>query len=324
MALRHDLISLLADGKFHSGEELGQKLSLTRSAIWKITKQLTDLGINLHRIKGKGYQIPSGIDLLNNEIILNKMSDVVKKRINLLVLSEVDSTNQYLLESRSKLPSGSILLAEYQSKGRGRQQRKWVSPFGANLYCSLLWKFNKDPSELNGLSLATGVALVNALERCGLRNLQLKWPNDLLWQYLKFAGILLEMTAETNSRTEIVIGIGINIHMPNIKEINPDWIDVSSIIGQKLDRNLLATYLIEELIDMVATFETKGFTPFVRAWQSLDAFYNLPVKIITPHSELSGLAKGITESGEFLLQQDSSKPALKFLHGDISLRKNDF
>jgi BirA family biotin operon repressor/biotin-[acetyl-CoA-carboxylase] ligase len=324
MALRHDLISLLADGKFHSGEELGQALSLTRSAIWKITKQLTDLGINLHRIKGKGYQIPSGIDLLNNDTILSQVREDTQKQINLLVVSEVDSTNQYLLEARSKLPTGTLLFAEYQSKGRGRQQRKWLSPFGANLYCSLLWKFNKDPSELNGLSLATGVALVNALERCGLRDIQLKWPNDLLWQYKKFAGILIEMTAETNSRTEIVIGVGINVHMPDIKEINPDWIDVSSIVGRKLDRNLLAAYLIEELIEMVATFETKGFQPFVKPWQSLDAFYDLPVKIITSQSEVSGYAKGITESGEFLLQQDSSKQVLKFLHGDVSLRKQDF
>lgn len=324
MALRHDLISLLADGKFHSGEELGQSLSLTRSAIWKITKQLTDLGINLHRIKGKGYQLPSGMDLLNDEKISSRISGETRQQINLLVLSEVDSTNQYLLEARSKLPSGTILFAEYQSKGRGRQQRKWLSPFGANLYCSLLWKFNKDPSELNGLSLATGVALVNALERCGLRNLQLKWPNDLLWQYQKFAGILIEMTAETNSRTEIVIGVGINVHMPNIKEINSDWIDVSTILGQKLDRNLLATYLIEELIEMVATFENKGFAPFVKSWQALDAFYDLPVKIIMPHSEVSGFAKGITESGEFLLQPDSNKQVLKFLHGDVSLRKQSF
>lgn len=320
MALRHDLIKLLADGKFHSGEELGEVLSLTRSAIWKITQQLTDLGIDLHRVKGKGYQIPAGLDLLDCEKIKQFLSENTQSKINLLIQSEVDSTNQYLLENCPKLPSGTILFSEYQSRGRGRRQKRWYSPFGANLYCSILWKLDKDPSELGGLSLATGVALVNALERYGLRQLQLKWPNDLLWQYKKLAGILIEMTGEPYSQTEIVIGIGINANMPYAADIDQGWTDIATIFGSKQNRNRLAAYLIEEVLEMLQQFQREGFAPYVKAWQTLDAFYDLPIKVITPQQEISGIAKGITPLGELILHTEN-KQELKFFHGEISVHR---
>lgn len=315
MSSKQDLIRLLADGKFHSGEELGTSLGLTRSAVWKLIRQLADIGIDVHRVKGRGYQIPDGLELLNQSF----MNDQLSSTNPLVVMNELDSTNQFLLNERARLSSGTILLAEFQSQGRGRRQRAWCSPFGANLYCSILWQFNKDPSELSGLSLAAGVAIVNALERYGVHNAQLKWPNDVLWNNKKLSGILIEMTAESYARTDIVLGVGLNVNMPTSVKLEQEWVDIKTITTpRKTQRNQLAVYLIDELTAMLQRFQTEGFEPFRRAWQSLDMLYDQAVTVKTPTAEQIGIAKGISPTGELLVQL--SGELVRFSHGDVSIR----
>lgn len=321
MSSKYELIKLLADGQFHSGEELGSALQVTRSAIWKIMHQVKELGIEVHSVKSKGYQIPSGIEFLDKEKVLNHLPSSITQHVKIETINEIDSTNQYLLDKNNRKSSGSIILAEYQAKGRGRRHRQWFSPFGCNLYFSLLWSFDKDPSELSGLSLATGVAVANALEKYGVTQVQLKWPNDILWHYKKLAGILIEMTAETNSNTQVVIGVGINVQMPSDVDIDQEWTDVATIIGQKPKRNLLAAYLIQEIIEMLFLFQQKGIAGFVNYWQALDAYFNKPVTLSTPSKNYSGTARGINKQGEFLLLSDENKE-IRFLHGDVSLRVN--
>lgn len=315
MNKKYELIAILADGRFHSGEILGEKLNLSRSAIWKLISQLSEMGIPINRIKGKGYQAPDGLSLLDFNKINNGLTDNAKAKLNLEVLQEINSTNQYLLNHAKKI-SGTVVLAEHQTAGRGRRQRTWQSPYGANIYCSFLWRFDLDPSELKGLSLATGVAVANALERYGIPQVQLKWPNDVLWQGKKIAGILLEITGETHSSTTVVLGIGLNVKMSNLAE---NWIDLASIIGKIPNRNLMAIYLIEEVLEMLTLFQQTGFDAFHKHWSVLDAYYQREVILTTPTQNFTGIAQGIDATGELILL-DHNQQQLKFAHGEVSLR----
>jgi BirA family transcriptional regulator, biotin operon repressor / biotin---[acetyl-CoA-carboxylase] ligase len=319
MSLKYQLIQLLADGKFHSGEELGNKLQVSRSAIWKTLHDFTALGIEVHRIKGKGYQLSKKLELLDLDHLNALIAASIKQYITIEILTEIDSTNRYLLSNLPFKTSGTIVFAEHQTHGRGRLHRKWFSPFGANIYFSILWSFDKDPSELKGLSLAAGIAVVNTLERYGITQVQLKWPNDILWQNKKLAGVLIEMTAETHACTQIVLGIGLNLQMPNFANIDQEWIDVASICHRKLERNLMASLLIEEVVEMLQTFAQKGFANYFKHWQALDASFGKPVKLLTTQQTFEGTSNGINRQGEFILVDTDGKER-RFLQGDVSLR----
>lgn len=244
------IILLLKDGNFHSGEQLGKTLQLTRSAIWKSINQLKTLGIEIESCTNRGYKIPGGLDLLNKEDILNRLdcfnktADFNKKETNtstfplihIDIFDSLPSTNDYLLElcSASTSPKKTVAcFAERQTKGKGRLGRIWISPFAKNLYFSLLWHFPNDPSELSGLSLAAAIAVVQTLKQFGITDdLSLKWPNDVLWKNQKIAGILIELTCEAHNICSTVIGIGLNIDMPTQfqNKITQPWTDIKSIL----------------------------------------------------------------------------------------------
>jgi BirA family transcriptional regulator, biotin operon repressor / biotin---[acetyl-CoA-carboxylase] ligase len=318
MSAKQRLISLLADGQFHSGQELGLALGMTRAGVWKIIQQLCKLGIDVQSIKGKGYQIPNGIELLDLSLIERNLSPEIRANCNLQLFSELDSTNQYLINQQQTLPSGNIVLAEHQTQGRGRRQKSWLSPFGANLYCSFLYHIDKDPSELSGLSLAIGVSVANMLEKYGIANVQLKWPNDVLWQHKKIAGILIELSAQTNSSTKVIVGIGLNVTMPNNVELDQPWMDIHRIIGRKPQRNVLAASLITEVMTLLQSFQRDGFENFRKQWQARDAFYNQPVTLQTPSQSFQGIAKGINHHGELRIMINNK--TLHFMNGEVSLR----
>jgi BirA family biotin operon repressor/biotin-[acetyl-CoA-carboxylase] ligase len=319
MSTKDDLIRLLADGKFHSGQELGQQLNLSRTAIWKLITELTQLGLEINRLKGIGYQIPNGLELLERDTILSLLPKPLLDKISLEIKTEIDSTNQYLLTYQNSLPSSTIILAEHQTNGRGRLNRSWLSPYGNNIYFSILWRFDKDPTELSGLSLAAGVAVVNALEKYGISQLQLKWPNDILIQNKKLAGILIEMTGETNAHTQVILGIGINLSLSPEIQFDQPWVDLATILGCRPERNRIAAYLIQEVVEMLLLFQSSGFEAFYKHWQALDAFFKKPVKVITPQGNYFGVGNGINRQGEFILA-DEKLAEKKFLHGEVSLR----
>jgi BirA family biotin operon repressor/biotin-[acetyl-CoA-carboxylase] ligase len=226
-----------------------------------------------------------------------------------------------LNRAKDDLPGGWVCLAEYQSAGRGRRGRSWVSPFGANLYLSLLWHFSLEAALLSGLSLAVGVALMRALTALGTPELGLKWPNDVLWRRRKLAGVLLEFGGESSGLCHIVAGIGLNVAMPRYAEpaIDQPWIDLRSIIGsERLSRNHLAARLIGELVTAFVQFEQAGFAAFREEWNHYDLARDRPVILQLPTTTLSGIARGVDEAGALLLETDAG--IRSFLGGEISLR----
>lgn len=237
------LIALLANGEFHSGEQLGETLGMSRAAINKHIQTLRDWGVDVFTVPGKGYSLPEPIQLLNAEKILSQLDDG-----SVAVLPVIDSTNQYLLDRIGELKSGDACVAEYQHAGRGRRGRKWFSPFGANLYLSMFWRLEQGPAAAIGLSLVIGIVMAEVLRKLGADKVRVKWPNDLYLQDRKLAGILVELTGKTGDAAQIVIGAGINMAMRRVEEsvVNQGWITLQEA-GINLDRNTLAAMLIREL-----------------------------------------------------------------------------
>jgi len=308
------LISILSDGEFHSGEQLGERLGMSRAAINKHIQTLRDWGVDVFTVPGKGYSLPEPIQLLNEEFIRSSINDGA-----VTVLPVIDSTNQYLLDRLSSLQSGDVCVAEYQQAGRGRRGRKWFSPFGANLYLSMYWRLEQGPAAAIGLSLVIGIVMAEVLQSLGADKVRVKWPNDLYLLDRKLAGILVELTGKTGDAAQIVIGAGINLAMRRVETdvINQGWINLQEA-GIKIDRNTLAVRLIKELRAALVLFEQEGLAPYLSRWEKLDNFIHRPVKLIIGEKEIFGTSRGIDTQGALLLEQDGViKP---WMGGEISLR----
>jgi len=308
------LVSILSDGNFHSGEQLGEQLGMSRAAINKHIQTLRDWGVDVFTVPGKGYSLPEPIQLLNEELIRGQI-----EYGSVAVLPVIDSTNQYLLDRISELQSGDVCVAEYQQAGRGRRGRKWFSPFGANLYLSMYWRLEQGPAAAIGLSLVIGIVMAEVLHDLGATQVRVKWPNDLYLQDRKLSGILVELTGKTGDAAQIVIGAGINLAMRRVEEdvINQGWINLQEA-GIAIDRNTLAVRLIKELRTSLQLFELEGLTPYLSRWEKLDNFINRQVKLIIGDREIVGISRGINAQGALLLEQNGEiKP---WMGGEISLR----
>lgn len=315
-SVKLSILKALSQGGFHSGEELGDKLGVSRAAISKHIKGIQAWGVDVFRVQGKGYQLAKPIQLLDKEILQNSLAN----RVELIPI--IDSTNQYLLDRVDSLESGSVCLAEYQAKGRGRRGREWVSPFGSNLYLSMFWRLDAGMAAAMGLSLVVGVAIVEALEEMGLTGVKLKWPNDLYYQDKKLAGILVEMSGQAGAAANLVIGMGLNLMMPETTEgITQPWASLDEVAdSQQIDRNQLAISMISTLHNALDDYEQFGMTGFVERWNRLDNFINRPVKLLMGPREISGIARGINEQGAVLLETENGLET--FIGGEISLRPN--
>lgn len=320
-----NLLKLLADGEYHSGADLGEKLGVSRAAVWKQIQKLAELSVVIESVKGLGYRIPGGLDLLSELEIFSSMDPVAGDCLqNFTLLQQVDSTNSYLLAT----PFGtgaSVCLAEQQSAGRGRRGRTWVSPYGKNIYLSCTWTFESGVSALEGLSLAVGVALIKALEECGLSGLGLKWPNDVLWEGRKVAGILLEMTGDASGQCRVVVGIGMNVDMDvdSSSAIDQPWVNLQEIAAalsvNLVSRSVIVAKLLNHLLLLLEGYQAQSFSAWRDCWLQLDVFSGQEVSIFSGARESVGVARGVDESGALLLERDGVLE--RCCGGEISVRR---
>ncbi|EML1938126.1 MULTISPECIES: bifunctional biotin--[acetyl-CoA-carboxylase] ligase/biotin operon repressor BirA [Providencia] len=315
------LIELLSDAQIHSGQQLGDKIGMTRAGINKHIKTLRSWGIQVQTITGKGYKLPYSVNLLNGEVIRKQVQGS-----HVIVEPVIDSTNQYMLDRIPGLQSGDTCLAEYQSAGRGRRGRQWVSPFGCNLYLSMYWKLDQGPAAAVGLSLVVGIVIAKTLNKISKGKVKVKWPNDLYLNDKKLAGILVELTGKTGDAAHIIIGIGINIGMEkkNIdkeKSINQEWASLVDEV-ENIERNELSASIINALKEALILFEKEGLAPFLESWFELDNFLGRKVKLLIGDKIITGIEKGIDQQGALLLQHDNGD-IIPYIGGEISLRANE-
>lgn len=324
MSTRTRLIELLASGEFRSGQWLGMQLSISRAAVWKHIRALTNTGMEVHAVRGRGYRLAQPIQPLNGELIRQSMSKQAASRLQRFdVLQVTDSTSDYLkrLDHLSDSHTqAQVCIAELQSAGRGRRGRRWVSPYGSNLYLSFSMRVSGARLASGGLSLAVAVAVLQALQQCGVPDLGLKWPNDIYFQGRKLAGILLDLSGESGGPYQVIAGVGINLRMPEsaAKEIDQPWADLSQS-GVKIDRNVLAGTIVENLFNALDLFNEHGLESFTREWQRHDLVSGHAVEL--QHEQqpvISGVARGIDAHGALLVERDGVTQGYHV--GEVSLR----
>lgn len=323
MTQRERILRLLSDGRFHSGAALGETLGIGRSAAWKHIRAIRKLGLDVFAVRGKGYRLSAPVELLDRQQIMRRLEPRNAGRLrDVEVFFEIDSTNRYLMDHAARGGERPWLcFAESQSAGRGRRGRQWASPFAANLYFSLLWRFELGADVLAGLSLAAGAAIAEALHRMGIEGIGLKWPNDLFHQNRKLGGLLIEVSGEASGPWDAVIGVGINLDMPRIagRGIDQPWTDLKTAAGRSLGRNRAAAAVVDALLDALPRFERHGFAPFRALWTRYDITLDRMVSLHTGNGRVeTGRARGVGEQGALLLECDGIVRGVTC--GDISLR----
>ena len=317
--LQNDLIRYLADGNFHSGQQLGDAVGVSRSAVWKALQGLEPLGLDIQAVSGRGYRLAGRLELLARDAVLAELSRHSRALLNeLMLFSLLDSTNAHLMRYSSE-GHGHACLAEFQSAGRGRRGRQWISPFGSNIYISLRWRFDEGMAALSGLSLAAAVAVLHALRDVGIDDAGVKWPNDIYWQGRKLAGILLEVAGESAGPCHVVIGLGVNVSMPATaaEHIDQPWVDIRSI-HEGVSRNRLAGRLLHHMLLGVAEFQQWGLAPFVDEWCRADILSGQALRLLLPNEERCGVGRGIDPQGALLLEVDGALQ--RYTYGEVSLR----
>ncbi len=254
------------------------------------------------------------------KIRIHVQGQQLKRLTRLEIFNSIDSTNQYLLsQAKKENNSGWFCFAESQTQGRGRLGRAWYSPAGANIYCSLLWRFPVSQN-LSGLSLAIAVILGDVLREYGVfHGVSFKWPNDIIFAKRKLAGILCESLPAKNAFIPVVIGIGVNLQFPNSSAQEKDWIDLHEITNAPIQRNLFAGLLIDELLKQITRFEQEGFVSFIEKWRDRDILNRTNVIVQMSKENIAGISQGIDENGALVVLTDAGS-LRKFQTGEVSVR----
>ncbi|WP_097306777.1 bifunctional biotin--[acetyl-CoA-carboxylase] ligase/biotin operon repressor BirA [Pseudomonas chlororaphis] len=314
------LLELLKDGRFHSGQALGAALGISRSAVWKQLQQLeADLGLSIHKVRGRGYQLAAPLTLLSPADIYEQSKDCPWA---VLAFDSVDSTNAEALRAVERgVPAPFLVLAERQTAGRGRRGRKWASPFAENVYYSLVLRIDGGMRQLEGLSLVVGLAVMQTLREFGIADAGLKWPNDVLVGRKKIAGILLELVGDPADVCHVVLGVGINVNMQKTDEVDQQWTSVRLESGKQVDRNQLVARLSMMLKAYLERHQAQGFSSIQEEWEQNHLWQGSAVSLIAGVNKIDGVVMGIDQQGALRLKVDGVEKV--YSGGELSLRLRD-
>jgi BirA family biotin operon repressor/biotin-[acetyl-CoA-carboxylase] ligase len=322
-----ELLRELADGDAHSGEALAGTFGVTRAAVWKHMDRLRAWELDIEAIPGSGYRLREGVDLIDAAALRQRLAAQTSRCIERLeVFTETDSTNAFVA-AHAPARAGRLVVcaAEFQTAGRGRRGRQWNTPLGAGLCLSAGWRFAGTPPGLGALSLAAGVSVRRVLARMTGREIELKWPNDLVWQNAKLGGILVDLTAESQGDCTVIMGVGLNVAVPPRRLSRLcDWpggaIDLRTMMKDHLpERTSLCAAVIDEWVSLLSRFSADGFEPFRREWERADHLRGQPVRVSDSQTEIEGVARGIDADGALLLTT-ADGDVRRIISGDVSVR----
>jgi BirA family biotin operon repressor/biotin-[acetyl-CoA-carboxylase] ligase len=342
LSTRQQILKRLGDARFHSGTDLGAALGVSRAAVCKAIQSLAEAGLPVESVPGRGYRLPVALEPLDRRAILKHLgrdADPIRDRFQ--ILETADSTSRELLSKIAEADfHGAVCVAESQPSGRGRRGRHWITTPYHNLMLSIGWRFPGAPAALAGLSLAGGLAVLEALDEYGVTGgrsrhpasrdtgtslcgagLGLKWPNDILWDGRKLGGLLVDLQGEAGGPCAVVFGVGINGYLDPraARAIDQPWVDLHTITGRTVSRNRLAALVIRRLRTTFERFARAGFAPFRAEWERRHVFQGRRVRLLAEGSSQTGTVLGIDAQGALRLRDDAGREQTVF-SGDLSLR----
>ena len=304
-----------------SGQELCEQLGVSRTAVWKYMKQLKEEGYEIQAVQNKGYRLVEVPDVLGESEIKSRMNTRWAGR-EVYFYEEIDSTNtQAKRLAEEGAVSGTLVVSDCQTKGKGRRGRVWESPKGTALYMTLMIRPQIRPERASMLTLVIGLSVVQAIRNVLKVEVGIKWPNDVVLNKKKLVGILTEMNAQMDYIEYLVLGVGINA---NTKEFPPEIQDKATSLQIELGYPVNRAELVAETMKCFENYyvifeKTQDLSGLMEAYQEVLVNYNQPVRVLEPGNEYSGIARGINELGELLVERENGVVETVYA-GEVSVR----
>jgi BirA family biotin operon repressor/biotin-[acetyl-CoA-carboxylase] ligase len=295
---KEEILRILRETGDHvSGESLAEKLGVSRAAVWKHVHTLIKEGYGVDIAQGKGYKLMSVPDkLYPSEVRYGLQAKLLGNKV--VHLNATGSTNVVARQLAERgIAEGTVVVAETQSRGKGRLGRKWITKPGG-LWMSVVLKPAIDPMHASSITLLAAVSVTKALRGAGLEAV-IKWPNDVLVNGKKICGILTEMSAETDVVNFIILGIGVNVNNDAPLETATA---MKAELGRKVDRARFAQSLLEVLEEDYLTFRSEGFTPILWSWRRYSDTLGRLVEVTYQDEVVTGLAQDVDEDGSLLVK----------------------
>lgn len=322
MILKTEVLKCLKESDGHiSGQELCERLGVSRTAVWKVIRQLEEEGYEIEAVRNRGYRLVESGDVLS-EAELKSVIKTERAGQNLVYLNQVDSTNNEARRlAEQGAPDGTLVVAELQTAGKGRRGRFWTSPPGTGIWMSLLLRPDFAPEHASSLTLVAAMAVETGIREAAGLDCQIKWPNDIVLEGKKICGILTEMSTEEDCIRHVVVGIGINVNIEEFpEEIGATATSLAIVSGSTIKR--------APLVDAVMRAWEQYYAQFQRTldMSGLKDVYNehlvnlgREVKVLAPRGEYSGISHGINDGGELLVELES-KEMRSVISGEVSVR----
>ena len=323
--MKTEILTILKQNEgYTSGQELCDRLEVSRTAVWKVINQLKEEGYEIDAVKNKGYKIVSTPDILSESEIkscFNSIKDSDTADYNIVFLEETDSTNTYAkILAEQGAPDKTVVIANHQAAGKGRRGRSFDSPKNVGAFVTFMYRPDIDPSKASLLTLVSALAVHRTIEKeCGLV-CQIKWPNDIIDNGKKICGILTEMSTESDYINNVVVGIGININNEGFnKEIEEVARSIRQATGKKQNRSRIVARLINEMDYCYETFmKTKDLSLLKDEYDKNLINVNKEVRIVAGDNEFTGISRGIAPDGELLVEANGQ--IKKVMSGEVSVR----
>lgn len=303
-----------------SGQELCNKFGVSRTAIWKVINQLKEAGYEIEAAQNKGYHLIAAPDVMT-EAELESLKNTQWAGCEIYCFDSIDSTNTKAKElAEAGHPSGTLVVADQQTLGRGRRGRSWESPAGTGIFMTLMLKPDINPNNASMLTLVAAMATARAITEVTGEAAQIKWPNDIVMNGKKVVGILTEMSAQFDYINHIVVGIGINVHNEEFPE---DIAKTASSLllecGHRIHRASLIEAFLEEFERLYAVYlETEDMSGLQKEYDSLLVNRGRQVRVLDPKEPFEGKAMGITKKGELIVDTWESRKLVS--SGEVSVR----
>lgn len=314
--MQTQIIQFLKESQgYISGEEISRRCGMSRAAIWKYMQELRQDGFDVVAVPHLGYKLVATPDkLLPSEIQYGLKTKYLGKKIIYedTVSSTMDVAFRLGMEGAVE---GTLVCAEGQTKGKGRLGRHWNSPKGKGIYMSVILRPSLPPTEVAQLTLLAAVAVCEAISRVSGVAARIKWPNDILVENRKLAGILTELSAETDRVRFVVIGIGINVNT-SLSVLPPQATSLKEEVQKKISRVELLQEILRELENWYERLKKQGFAPVVERWKELSSTLGKRVRLVDPGGEVEGEAVDLDKTGALMIRNDAGLIVSK-ISGDV-------